>query len=284
MTLTNYRTKFHLENIKTLKKTKHLFLVLIAMLISGMMVAQSDIPNRPSPPRLVTDFTNTLNQREINALENTLVQFDNQTSNQIVVVIVKSLNGYSKAEFADLIGEKWDVGRKLEENGIVMLIKPKTRASKGEVHIAVANGLGGIIPDAIAKRIVEYEMIPSLKQNDYYSAIQKSTNILMGLAKKEFSSNEYLNKRSSGSKGFGFLVPIFGIIFFVLMSRGRGSNTYGGRGGSSGIWTALILGSMLGGGGRHSGGFSDFSGGGGGFGGFGGGGGGFGGGGAGGSW
>lgn len=282
--LTNYRTKFHLEKTKTLKKTKYIFILLFSLLISGTILAQSDIPNRPNPPRLVNDFTNTLSSQEINALENKLVQFDNQTSNQIVVVFVKSLNGEDKAVFADLIGEKWDVGRKLEENGIVMLIKPKTRGSNGEVHIAVSNGLGGIIPDAIAKRIVEYEMIPSLKQNDYYTAIQKSTNILMGLAKKEFSSNEYLKKRSSGSKGFGFLVPIFAILFFVLMSRGRGSNTYGGRGGSSGIWTALILGSMLGGGGRSGGSFSDFSGGGGGFGGFGGGGGGFGGGGAGGSW
>jgi len=276
--------KFHLEKIKTLKKTKFIFILLISILISGITFAQNDIPARPNPPRLVNDYTNTLSQQEIHALENTLVQFDNQTSNQIVVVLVKSLNGYDKAEFADLIGEKWDVGRKLEENGIVLLIMPKTAGSRGEVHIAVASGLGGIIPDAIAKRIVEYEMIPSLKQNDYYTAIQKSTGILMGLAKKEFSSNEYLKKRSSGSKGFGLLVPLFAIVFFVLILRGRGSSTYGGRGGNSGLWTALLLGSMMSGGGRSGGSFSNFSGGGGGFGGFGGGGGGFGGGGAGGSW
>lgn len=280
----NYQTKFHLEKIKILKKTKYILSLITALLISGITVAQDDIPARPNPPRLVNDFTNTLSRKEIIALENKLVQFNNQTSNQIVVVFVKSLGGYAKAELADLIGEKWDVGQKLEENGIVMLIKPKTRASRGEVHIAISNSLGGIIPDAIAKRIVEIEMIPSLKQNDYYTAIQKSTGILMGLAKKEFNSNEYLKKRSSGSKGFGFLLPILGIIFFVLMSRGRGSSTIGGRGGGGSLLTMLLLGSMLGGGGRHGGSFSDFSGGGGGFGGFGGGGGGFGGGGAGGSW
>jgi uncharacterized protein len=274
-----------LEKIKTLKKTKHFIILLFSLLISGVMLAQSDIPDRPNPPRLVNDYTNTLSNQEINVLENKLVQFNNQSSNQLVVVIVQSLNGYSKAEFADRIGEKWDVGQKLEENGMVMLIKPKSPGSRGEVHIAISNSLGGVIPDAIAKRIVEHEMIPSLKQNDYYTAIQKSTTVLMGLAKKEFNSDEY-KKKTSGNPGFsGLLVPVFAILFFVLMSRGRGSNTYGSRGGSSGIWTALILGSMLGGGGgRHGGSFSDFSGGSGGFGGFGGGGGGFGGGGAGGSW
>jgi len=274
--------KSHLEKIK--HYIKPVFVLLITLLISYTAIAQNDIPERPNPPRLVNDFTNTLSNREISSLEQKLVQFDNQTSNQIVIVFVKSLSGYSKAEYADLVGEKWDVGRKLEENGIVILVKPKTFNSKGQVHIAVSNGLGGVIPDAIAKRIVEYEMIPNLKKNDYYTALYKSTDVLMGLAKKEFSSNDYM-KKSRNKKGLGIGAGFFIFMLYIIFSLlGRRSRTMGGRGGSGGLFTALFLGSMLGGGGRHSGSWSDFSGGSGGFGGFGGGGAGFGGGGAGGSW
>ena len=277
--------KYHLEEIK-LKKT---LLILLVILLSGQLFAREGIPKPPNPARLVNDYTKTLTTSEVSTLERKLVNFDNKTSNQIVVLLVNSFNGYSKAEFADLVGEEWNVGRKMEENGIVIVVRPKTRSSKGEVHIAVSNGLGGIIPDAITKRIVEYEMIPYFKKNDYYSALYKGTDVLMGLAKKEFNSNDYLKKTKSGNtliKILPFLLILF--IYYIIMRSGSRS-TVGGRRSGSGLWTAFFLGSMMGSGGRSSGSWSNFSGGsggfgGGGFGGFGGGGGGFGGGGAGGSW
>jgi uncharacterized protein len=273
--------KFHSEKIKNVNKSKYILLSLAFILSSLFSYAQSDIPEKPNPPRLVNDFSKTLSKREINSLEQILQNFAIQTSNQIVVVLVKSLNGYDKVEFADLLGDKWGVGKKEKDNGIIVLIKPKTKSSRGQVRISVGYGLEGIIPDAIGKRIVENEMIPHLKQNDYYGALIKSTNVLMSLAKKEFSSNDY--KKQTESKGrFGMLLPFFAIIFVVLLSRrGRSSKTYGGRNSSLPLWGMFFLGSNIDRN-SHSESWSNFSGGSGGFGGFGGGG--FGGGGAGGSW
>ena len=254
-----------------------------------MIQAQSDIPTRPVPERLVNDLTQTLNGSQLNQLERKLAQFSNRTSNQILVFITNDLQGYDVVEYGDLIGEKWGVGQEDFNNGIVVLVKPKTAGERGQVRISVGYGLDGAIPDAITNRIIDHEMIPSFKQNDYYSGIEKSTNVLMSLAEGEFSSDEYAQKTESSP--FGLLVPVIAILFFVIVSRlgGRGGQTYGRRGGSLPLLTMFFLGSAMGRGSHHgswgnfSGGSGGFGGGGGGgFGGFGGGG--FGGGGASGSW
>ena len=201
------------------------------------------------------------------------------------MVTVKSLNGYSPAQFATELGHKWGVGQKKYDNGVVILIKPKYRNERGKAFISVGYGLEPVITDALAKRIVENEMIPHFEQNDYYGGISAAVDVLMKLASGEISEQMYYGKTK-----VNFLTGLLPFIIFILiflLIRASNARTYSiGKGGS--FWTAFLLGSMLGGG-SHRGHWDDFSGGGsGGFGGggsFGGfGGGGFGGGGAGGSW
>ncbi len=251
---------------------------------SLLIVFAQDIPKKPYPPRLVNDFTGTLNKNQINSLELKLVNFNDTTSTQIAVVLVNTFNGYDKVEFADLLGEKWGIGQKGFDNGIVVLLKPKKNMEKGEVWIATGYGLEGAIPDAIVKRIIENEMIPSFQNYDYYQGLDKGTTTLMSLASGEFTTDDY--KKNTDGSPFGFIIPfIVIIIIFSLIRRSGRSQTVGKK--SIPFWTALWLGSAIGGGGSHSGSWGGFSGGsggfgGGGFGGFGGGS--FGGGGAGGSW
>ena len=264
------------------------FILLLLMLTFSTTVfpANDAIPPKPNPPRLVNDFTGTLSTTEINRLEQKLVRFNDTTSTQIMVVLVNSLNGYDKAQYADLLGEKWGVGHKGKNNGIVVLIKPKRGNEKGEAFIATGYGLEGAVPDAVAKRIVEEEMIPYFKQNRYYEGIDQGTNTLMSLTAGEFTADEYLKKSANGD-ATGVIVFIVMIVIFIAIVRRNRRNMqhYGGRRGSSmPFWTGVFLGSQMG----HGGSWSDFSSGGGSFGGgssFGGfGGGSFGGGGAGGSW
>ena len=160
----NFRTISHSEKIKKMKKFN--IILVTAILLSTNLFAIR-IPEKPYPPRLVNDLAGMFNQADINALERQLEDFSNRTSTQIVLVTVESLYGEDKAMVATEIGQKWGVGSANFDNGIVLLIKPKTPNSKGEVFIAVGYGLEGVIPDAIAKRIVENEIIPSFKQNDY---------------------------------------------------------------------------------------------------------------------
>lgn len=262
-------------------------LFILALVVSLHSFAQ-DIPARPNPPQLVNDMANVLSTGEEEQLEMELEQFSRQTSNQIAIVTVSDLGGYPASEYAFRLGQEWGIGQKDKDNGIVVLFKPKTSDSKGQVFVAVGYGLEGVIPDAVANRdIVDNEMIPRFKQGDVYGGLAGGTQVIMSLAKGEFSAAEYHEKASRGGGGFPFIIFIF-IIFFVIIPIFRGKRRYynsGVRGSSLPLW--LLMGGMMGSGRSHGGSFGNFSSGGGsfgggGFGGFGGGG--FGGGGAGGSW
>ncbi|MEA3503666.1 MAG: TPM domain-containing protein [Bacteroidota bacterium] len=265
---------------------RHKIQLLLIILITSISSITAQIPERTTPPRLVNDFANILSDREEAYLEHKLVNFNNTTSNQITIVTVTDFNGMSKSQFAYEIGDKWNVGRKKFDNGVVIVIKPKTARSRGEAFIATGYGLESVIPDATANRIIDAEMIPYFKQNNYIKGLDQATNVLMGLAAGEFSTNEYAKKTSSG-KG-NMLIPFIAIIIAIfMMKRTTKGRTYGHSSTNQTGWllSALLLSSM---GNRHSGYYDSFSSGGGSFGGGGGfsgfGGGSFGGGGAGGSW
>ena len=268
-----------------MKKLKQYSAISLIILFSFLSLAQAqDIPDPMNPPRLVNDFASFLPQTEVNQLEGKLRQFNNQTSTQIYVVIIKDLKGYAPGDFAVRLGEKWGVGQKNKNNGIVILVKPKTSDSQGHVFISTGYGLEGVVPDAIANRIVNNEILPAFKTGNYYGGIDKAVNVLISLSKGECTAEDYHNKTDEQSSGGGIIGIVFMAIIFMSIFGGRGR-----MGRHSGVGRnlpfLLLLGMMNSGGRSHGGMFGDFSGGGGGFGGFGGGGGGsFGGGGAGGSW
>ena len=252
------------------------------LFLSLFVVAQSDgIPERPSPNRLVNnlskEFPDFISSSEQSQLENKLAAFANQTSNQIVVVIVDDIGGTEPWDFATRLGQKWGAGQSKADNGIVVLIKPTGAKGQRKVHIAVGYGLEGAIPDVTANQISDNELGPGLASGNYYEAIDKTVDVLMALSKGEYNSDAY-GKKNKG-KGLSKLklgLMLIAFIIFIIISIKRGGR--GGNGGMS-MGTGFLLGSMFSGGGHGS-----FGGGGssGGFGGFGGGG--FGGGGAGGSW
>lgn len=265
---------------------------LLSILLLFAFLSEAQIPQKPSPPRLVNDFASLFSSTEIQRIESALVAFSDSTSNQIVIVTVNSLEGMDKSQFAYSIGDEWKVGQSEFDNGVVILIKPKRGNERGEAFIATGYGLEGALPDAICKRVVEREMIPRFKEEDYFGGVVAALNVIMPIAAGEYSSDEYA---SSGAEEGGIAAAVLVILFVIFVvvisavSRKGGGGNYGGGGRKGpGLAELLILGSMLSGGRGRSGGFGGggfggggFSGG-GGFGGFGGGG--FGGGGAGGSW
>ena len=263
-----------------------LFLLFVLMLAGFVVQAADEFPERPEPPRLVNDFTGILSASQVAALEHKLDLFSQRTSAQIAVVIVKDLFGHEKGEYTFQLAEKWGIGQKGKNNGILILVKPKTNDREtGKVFIAVGYGLEGAVPDITARKtIIAAEMMPSFKENDYYTGLDKATTVLMSLTSGEFTADQYDKQVSNKSvfPGFGLLLLIFAVIMLFNRNRYRSVGADGGGGSLLGsIWLLSMLGGRGGGGS-----WNDFSGGGGGdsggFGGFGGGS--FGGGGAGGEW
>jgi uncharacterized protein len=257
---------------------KHL-LVFISLFLS--FSGYSQIPDRPAPPRLYNnlsrEFPDFLNTTEAAQLEEKLEQFSNETSNQIAVVIVDDLNGYEAADFTIKLGEKWGVGKKGKNNGIVIMIKPTGSQGGRDLFIAVGYGLEGAIPDLATKRIREEHMYPHLKQGNNFKALDEGTDVLMKLAKGEINVEDYVRTKGR-SERFPLIAIIIIVIVIIILK-----NIFGGGGGGhtlSRTGRTIFWGSMLGGGrGGWSGGGGSSGGGWGGFGG-----GSFGGGGSGGKW
>ena len=276
-------------------RTKKIRTLLVLALLIGAFATVAAIPERPYPQRLVNDLAGVFTEAQKQDLERRLVAFDDTTSNQIAIVTLSDLEGMDRAMMAYEIGEKWGVGREKSNNGIVILIKPKTARESGQVFIAVGYGLEGAIPDAISKRIVDNKMIPRLKDgNDYYGAVNAALDVLMPLACGEISERD--DDFGEDMVAFGsfiiFLLAVL-VIVFILSSINGGSTNIGSgtKGRHLDLWDLIVLSNMFGsssGGSSSRGGSSGWGGssgggfGGGGFGGFGGGH--FGGGGAGGSW
>jgi len=264
-----------------MKTFRNISLIINLLILTSLAFGSAGVPPRPNPPRLINDFAGLLSQDEVSRLELKLVAFNDSTSTQITIVTLKSLDGYDIDDLAQRIGQEWKVGQKAFDNGIVILIKPKIGNEKGQAAVSTGYGMEEIIPDAIARRIVDNEMVPLFRENNYFGGINAGTNVIMDLASGKFKAADY-GKKKGGS--LGLIIPII-IIILIVSFFGRSNNNKHhniGRNGGLPFW--LLLG-MLGNSGRGSGGdWGGFSGGGGGggFGGFGGGG--FGGGGASGSW
>ena len=253
----------------------------VLLLCFAALTTTAQVPPKPDPPRLVNDFAGILG--DCQWLEDSLEKIAMETSNQICVVTMDDLGGYDKAMMAYSIGQQWGVGTQRYRNGVVILIKPKTADSKGDAFIATGYGLEGGITDAACRRIVDQEMIPRFKENDYLGGVWAGAQVVRDLAIGEYNEEDYASEDGDDALLGLILFIVIMALFFYLASKSNGGN--GNRNNrDTGTWGGPIIftsGSDWGRGGSSWGGGGSF-GGGGGWGGFGGGS--FGGGGGGGSW
>ena len=253
-----------------MKRISTIYRTVALMIIGAAFVLEvSAIPARPEPPRLVNDFAGLFSDRQTALLENELVAFDDTPSNQITVVTVRSLEGYDASEYATRIGLEWQVGSEKFDNGVVMLVKPKTAFSDGEIFIAVGYGLEGAIPDAYAKRIIEEVIIPHFREGDYFEGVAAGCDVLMKLASGEISELREDDDEAGLIAGIVAITFICILVFVILLAHENGKGGgHGGNGGSGGrgVYTGPIIigrpgGGSFGGGSSFGGGFGGFGGG-----------------------
>jgi uncharacterized protein len=263
---------------------KSLVSVVILVTLFSYIISAQDFPGKPVPPRLVNDFAGLLTSQESNSLEGKLVAYNDSTSTQIAIVTISDLQGYDIADYAQRLAEKWGIGQKGLNNGIIVLVKPKTsESSRGEVNISPGYGLEGVIPDLVCSQIIDNEILPEFRNGNYYQGLDNATSTLMSLASGEFPADQYGKSKGSDLSNmapFIFFIIFLLILIFIRSSGGSNHKNISRKG--LPLWMLLTM--MNSGSNRHSGSWGGFSGGGGGggFGGFGGGS--FGGGGASGSW
>ncbi|MDB4920655.1 YgcG family protein [Mucilaginibacter sp.] len=235
-------------------------ILFINLLLIGFIAFGQELP--PKSGTLVTDFTkSTLNDEQRGLLESKLVQFNDSTSTQIAIVIIKSVGDYDINEFGQKLGRAWGIGEKGKNNGILILV------AVGDRKVAIQTGYGaeGAVPDVITHQIIQNDITPRFKQGDYYGGLDDGTSKLMQYMKGEYKASKK-PKASDGGSPIGFIVIVIVVVILIIVFRkrgGGGGHIIGGRGGASPFWW-FLGGAMLG---RGSGGWGGFSDGGGGFGG-----------------
>ena len=255
-----------------------LLVVFFGLFFLGSSLAQYKIPTTPNKQTSVYDYSKLLSSSEARRLEQKLLRYSDSTSTQIVLIIINSLKGEDINYLAANWAEKWKIGQKGKDNGVILMMSKNDR----KVAIQTGRGTEGALTDLMSKRIIESRIIPEFKRGNYYKGLDKGTDGIFEVLSGEFKETRKRKRKKKG-KGFSGVLPFIVIVFLFFAFRNRGGRNGGRKSSSGALLDILILSSM-----GRSGGFGGSSSSGGSFGsgGFGGGfgGGSFGGGGASGSW
>lgn len=238
-------------------------LALLLLLAAPVLRAQSDddvFPKRPEPAVYVHDYTGWLGAGEKATLEEKLRRYHDSTSTQIVVMIRPDLGGYDKASYAFELGNRWGIGRKDKNNGIVLLVKsdPPDRG----IFIATGYGTEGAVPDITAGNIIRNTMAPYFRQQQYYQGIDAGVDDIIRALGGEFANDQSAEMTTQDWLillfVFGILFVIMGIVFYrvrkgmgtMFANDGKGTSRRSHNPMGGGWW---IGGGGFGGGGSDSG-------------------------------
>jgi uncharacterized protein len=140
----------------------------LPLLLLAMAVVQAAEPEFPPLTSRVNDHASLLSERDKGELEAALARFETETTNQIVVATLESLQGLPIEEYGYQLGRHWGIGQAGKDNGALLIVAPEER----EVRIEVGYGLEGELPDAQSRTIIETRILPHFRQGDFAAGIK----------------------------------------------------------------------------------------------------------------
>jgi uncharacterized protein len=168
----------------------------------------------------VIDQVNLLTPAVKKDIDTILKEHEKETSNQIIVVILNSLNGYTIEEYSYQLGRFWQIGQKDKNNGVLLVISMDEK----KIRIEVGYGLEGALTDKIAHEIINYTIKPNFKANQYELGILKAVNEIKAAIKGEYEAKA---KSSDFNGAINAFIPLgfFALIFLsmILNSASRKS-------------------------------------------------------------
>ena len=251
-----------------------ILLVLLMIWLAGSFLPAQEIPKIT---RRVNDFANVLKPSELDYLESSLKNTEDNTTAQVVIMIVETLDGYSIEQYSIKAAQEAKLGQKEFNNGLLVLVA----LAEKKVRIEVGYGLESSMTDAKSGYIIRALIVPQFEKGKYFAGLHDGVQAINGVITKQSDITpeqiEKFKKSQKKTRGphlsFGFIIFILIIIMGAFKNAGRGGSGMGG------VASGVFWGSMMSGSSRGSGFSSGSSGGG-----FSGGGGSFGGGGASGGW
>lgn len=196
----------------------------LAILIGFALVAGASAAEVAVPPlkARVTDLTGTLSSGEQSQLESALAEFETRKGSQVAVLIVPTTQPETIEQYSIRVVDQWKLGRKKVDDGALLLIAKDDRT----MRIEVGRGLEGPLPDAIAKRIIEEDIVPRFKQGDFAGGVWAGANRIMRVIDGEPlpapPAPSRLSRIGKLDKLFPFLffaIPIGGGIMRMIFGR-----------------------------------------------------------------
>jgi uncharacterized protein len=221
-----------------------------------LLVSVCPANDLPRPQGYLNDYAGIVDAQNARQIEASCASIQKSTGVEIAVVTVKSLEGASLEDEALRYLEGWGVGKKGEDNGIVVFVAEKER----RVRIETGYGVEGVLPDGKAGEIIRYDIVPRFKQGAYGSGLLAAVYKIGRIVGGETVTYPTANRQKPNIGNLFYVVLFILFIIISIFSRRGGS-----RLGLLFFLTGMSMGSGRGGWGGSSGGF------GGGFGGFGGG-------------
>ncbi len=191
-----------------MKKT--IFAIIYFIFFQNILFAN---PNFPELTGRVIDEAQILSRHQENSLTTILQNHEEETSNQIIIVILNSLEGYEIEDFSYKLGRHWGIGQKDKNNGVLLVISMQDK----KIRIEVGYGLEGSLTDKISHEIIEYILKPSFRQGNFYTGINKATKAIIEAIQDEYTPSDY-GVLSDSSENLFFLY--FAIIFLSAMALG----------------------------------------------------------------
>ena len=134
----------------------------------------------------VHDEAHVLTQPAIDKLEQQLIAYQDSTSNEIAVLIIPTLEGDALEDYSLRVVEKWQLGKKNKDNGVLLLIV----VDEHKIRIETGYGLEGVLTDAKASRIIRNEIAPPFRQNQYDEGVVAGINAIVKAIGGEYSGDD----------------------------------------------------------------------------------------------
>ena len=246
-----------------------LLMFLVVLLLAVPARAAETIPPSPSPHYIVDD-AHVLSAATVQSIDQQLQQVERDTSNQVVVALYPKMSSQDDiAAYAVRVFQAWHIGQKGKDNGILLLVFINDR----KLNITTGYGLEGPLPDATCKLIIENEIKPHFKTNDYDGGIQAGVTAVLAATRGEYKGTGQTHLDYGSFVIPGIFVLIIALLLFAGVIKSIYGTSYSSRGRvPSWVIPFIILSNMAssrrgggwsGGGGGYSGGGGGFSGGGG---------------------
>lgn len=162
---------------KTNKTPSIIFTLIFALGLFFQGIA-AEIPKLTGP---VMDQIGLLSSSQKNALSQKLLSFSKEKGSQLVVLIIQTTEPENIEEYGIQVAEKWQIGRKGTDDGVILIIAKGDR----KVRIEVGYGLEGAIPDAYAKRIIEEIIVPDFRSGNFYHGVDLASDAIISLINGE---------------------------------------------------------------------------------------------------